>query len=338
MTAGKLGKRISRYSKKTAAYQRKRNNTAMSKRECRRLVQLAVCAAIFVSVVAMKLILPHRVDQLRQTLNGVMEQNMDVKAVFSAVGRGISGQQDIGGTIEEVYQAVFQPYEEEVVQTAAWDLGLQEAQTLIEKSENGWQPAAWEAGEAEEKTETDEQEPQQAATSETDTQSSAEPVETDEESATGQATATRLVYTNLPEGVRMEQAVLDFSYCTPVQGVLSSPFGYREHPVEGEEKFHYGIDIAADTGTAIACFADGTVTAVGESSSLGKYVTVSHENGYSTLYAHCSKTVVTSGSQVSEGDKIAEVGETGIATGPHLHFELHAGTEYLNPIYYVTLS
>ena len=120
-------------------------------------------------------------------------------------------------------------------------------------------------------------------------------------------------------------------------GTLTSSFGYREHPVEGEERFHYGVDIGAATGTEIGCFADGTVTAVGESSSYGKYITVSHQGGFSTLYAHCSKILASSGDTVKEGEAIAEVGETGIATGPHLHFELHQGSQYLNPIYYVSL-
>ena len=143
---------------------------------------------------------------------------------------------------------------------------------------------------------------------------------------------------NLPENVSMEQAILGFDYCTPVLGTLTSNFGYREHPVEGEERFHYGIDIGAAAGTEIGCFADGTVTAVGESSSYGKYITVAHEGGYSTLYAHCSRIIASSGASVKEGDVIAEVGETGVATGPHLHFELHEGSQYLNPIYYVSLA
>ena len=135
----------------------------------------------------------------------------------------------------------------------------------------------------------------------------------------------------------MEQAILGFDYCTPVMGTLTSDFGYREHPVQGEERFHYGLDIAAAAGTEISCFADGTVTAVGESSSYGKYITVSHGGGFSTLYAHCSRILAASGASVKEGDAIAEVGETGVATGPHLHFELHQGSQYLNPIYYVSL-
>ena len=65
---------------------------------------------------------------------------------------------------------------------------------------------------------------------------------------------------------------------------------------------------------------------------------VSHGEDYSTLYAHCSRITVTSGTAVKKGEKIAEVGETGVATGPHLHFEIHKGETYLNPIYYVAHS
>ena len=143
---------------------------------------------------------------------------------------------------------------------------------------------------------------------------------------------------NLPEDVSMEQAILNFDYCTPVSGTLSSDFGYREHPVEGEERFHYGVDLAANEGTEILCFADGTVTVVGESSSYGKYCMVEHAGGYSTLYAHCSRITVSSGAAVKEGQKIAEVGETGVATGPHLHFEVHVGDEKVDPQQYISIA
>lgn len=134
----------------------------------------------------------------------------------------------------------------------------------------------------------------------------------------------------------MEQAVLGFAYASPLpEAAVSSEFGYREHPVQGEERFHYGVDLAAESGTPVVCFADGSVTAVGESSSYGKYLIVAHEGGYATLYAHCSAVTVSSGSAVKRGQEIAKVGETGMATGPHLHFELHEGSSYLNPIYYV---
>ena len=99
---------------------------------------------------------------------------------------------------------------------------------------------------------------------------------------------------------------------------------------------HDGVDLAADTGTAIACFADGTVTAVGESSSYGKYCTVTHANGCTTLYAHCGRISVSSGAAVKKGEKLGEVGETGMATGPHLHFEITENGQLVNPLKYLT--
>lgn len=142
----------------------------------------------------------------------------------------------------------------------------------------------------------------------------------------------------VPDDACMTQKVLGFAYGSPLVGVVNDAFGYREHPIETGSKFHYGLDIQADEGAVIACFADGTVTAVGESSVLGKYLTVQHENGFSTLYAHCSRITASSGQQIRLGDPIAEVGKTGQTTGAHLHFELLANNTYLNPIYYVTAS
>lgn len=148
------------------------------------------------------------------------------------------------------------------------------------------------------------------------------------------------VYTaeNTPQDAALEQEVLGFAYCAPVEGTVTSSYGYRDHPVEGVEKFHYGVDIAAAEGTEICAFAAGKVSVCGESSSLGKYLIVEHEGDITTLYAHCSELHVSSGQAVSLGEKIAEVGQTGVATGDHLHFELRRGDTYLDPIYYVQQS
>jgi murein DD-endopeptidase MepM/ murein hydrolase activator NlpD len=268
-------------------------------KERRQLAQLVICGSAFVLLVAAKLLLPGRVEQLNARLSEALQQNMDVQSVFSAVGRAFAGED---GMAKEVYQAVF-GRSDEAVETVAQVPAVERSAAL-------------------------------------DTLRTYLP-EDAEEGQTGSGELSNLTYVlysdqNLPENVSMEQAILDFDYCTPVAGVLSSTFGYREHPIEGDERFHYGVDLAADTGTAVGCFADGTVTAVGESSSYGKYCIVSHAGGYSTLYAHCSRVSVSSGTEVTEGQKIAEVGETGMATGPHLHFELHQDSVYLNPIYYVT--
>ncbi len=135
----------------------------------------------------------------------------------------------------------------------------------------------------------------------------------------------------LPDYVLDAQPELPFACAPPLDGTLTSGFGWREDPNGGAEAFHTGIDLAAEEGTAFACFADGTVGVVGESAVLGKYLTVRHAEGYETLYAHCSRITVSSGQSVARGGKLGEVGATGNATGAHLHFELLSDSKYLDP-------
>lgn len=138
----------------------------------------------------------------------------------------------------------------------------------------------------------------------------------------------------VPESVSYERPELPFDYASPVSGVKSSGFGYRLHPIKNEVKYHYGTDLAADAGTPITAFADGTIVAQGDSDSFGKYVMIDHPDGYRTLYAHCSELCMSCGN-VKKGSTIALVGSTGAATGPHLHFELERDGIYLNPEFYI---
>lgn len=128
---------------------------------------------------------------------------------------------------------------------------------------------------------------------------------------------------------------LGFRYVLPVKGTLTSAFGERLSPTTGEPGFHYGVDIAADEGTPIAAFADGTVRQVAES-DYGKYLIVDHADGFSTLYAHCSSISAAEGDKVKRGEEIARVGQTGNATGPHLHLELWKNGAALDPADYLT--
>mgnify|MGYP002521756571 FL=1 len=150
-----------------------------------------------------------------------------------------------------------------------------------------------------------------------------------------QAAAELAPQRELPALAVGEQRILGFSYASPLEGTVTSPFGWRDDPNGGGECFHYGMDIAGEEGAAVSCFADGTVGVVGDSAILGRYVTVDHAGGFSTLYAHCSAVTVSAGQSVRKGDELARVGATGNATGAHLHFEIHDGSEYLNPVYYV---
>lgn len=137
-----------------------------------------------------------------------------------------------------------------------------------------------------------------------------------------------------PANVSIDLLVLPFEYTSPIEAVKSSGFGYRMHPIQNKVKFHYGTDLAANTGTAVQAFADGKIKAIGEDESFGNYMIIDHADGFESLYAHCSE-LLQSGGDVKKGDVIARVGQTGAATGPHLHFELTHDGVYLNPEFYI---
>ena len=139
----------------------------------------------------------------------------------------------------------------------------------------------------------------------------------------------------LPEQVDYGYTELPFSYSIPVKGCNSSGFGYRLHPILNTVRFHYGTDFAAFSGERVEAFADGAVCFAGYDDSFGYHIRIDHGNGWQTLYAHCSTLYVSAGQQVAQGECIALVGATGLATGPHLHFELTHNAEYLNPEYYI---
>lgn len=117
----------------------------------------------------------------------------------------------------------------------------------------------------------------------------------------------------------------------PIAGSITSPFGYRTDPINGESSYHSGTDISAPEGTPILAAAAGTVTIANATDSwggsYGYHVKLDHGNGMETLYAHCSSICVTVGQQVQAGQVIAYVGHTGRATGNHLHIELRINGE-----------
>ena len=119
--------------------------------------------------------------------------------------------------------------------------------------------------------------------------------------------------------------------CVPVQGRISSRFGYRVHPVTGEFGIHNGTDIAADEGTPIYAAFNGTVEETGYTSVRGNYIILSHGSNTQTIYLHCSEIVAPEGANVRSGEIIAKVGSTGRSTGPHLHFSIKVDGKYCNP-------
>ena len=297
------GKRraAARTKRSTAAGSRRREQQTSGASQLR-FLRLTVCGALFVSLVLLKLVLPGNLSAFRGTLAQWLVRDADFTEAFSAIGHAVAAPERFAESLGNAYVAVF--------------------------GGSGMQDAAEVGGGAE----------------------IAQPDGTNEEDAAAKP---------LPDYVLDAQPTLPFSYVSPLDvgprycpsietkivrfadkprhqldGALTSGFGWREDPNTGEEAFHTGLDLAADEGTPFACFADGTVGVVGESTVLGKYLTVRHADGYETLYAHCSKITVSSGQSVLRGDTLGAVGATGNATGAHLHFELLSGSKYLDPIAY----
>lgn len=124
-------------------------------------------------------------------------------------------------------------------------------------------------------------------------------------------------------------------FIRPVDGRISSPFGYRIHPITGEKKLHKGIDFANGYGAPIKAAKSGTVGYAGWMSGYGKVVIINHGNGQQTVYAHTQAIYVSVGDAVSQGQVIAEVGSTGNSTGPHLHFEIRINGQCVDPMNYL---
>lgn len=120
---------------------------------------------------------------------------------------------------------------------------------------------------------------------------------------------------------------------------FSSPFGYRVHPVYGDWRFHYGVDLAAPQGTPIYASRSGQVTVTSyEAGGAGYYVSINHMDGFSTRYLHMTHYIVSPGQYVTAGQVIGYCGSTGASTGPHLHFSVYYNGVAVNPAKYINIG
>jgi murein DD-endopeptidase MepM/ murein hydrolase activator NlpD len=118
---------------------------------------------------------------------------------------------------------------------------------------------------------------------------------------------------------------------SPVQGRVTSPFGYRVHPILRYRRLHTGIDFGAPSGAPIFASAGGQVVVAGWNGGYGQAVRISHGGGLLTLYGHMSRVAVSPGQRVAPGQVIGYVGSTGMSTGPHLHYEVHVNGQRVDP-------
>lgn len=134
---------------------------------------------------------------------------------------------------------------------------------------------------------------------------------------------------SLPSGVAIRTSSIVFPLMAPR---LSSTFGPRNHPVRKVHRHHNGVDLAAPKNSHVRAVAAGIVIYADEYGGYGKLVTIKHQNGYVSLYGHLRDMRVNPGERVNPGDIIGRVGSTGLATGPHLHFEWRKDGQSIDPL------
>ncbi|MDD3926515.1 MAG: peptidoglycan DD-metalloendopeptidase family protein [bacterium] len=136
---------------------------------------------------------------------------------------------------------------------------------------------------------------------------------------------------NTPRGRRRSAVVWKGSFILPVNGRITSEFGYRTHPIFRTRRLHTGIDIAVPMGTPVHAAAAGEVIHTGSWGGYGQVVIIDHGGGLSTLYAHNSRIAAHAGQRVRQGQTVAYAGSTGFSTGPHVHFEVRRNGVPVNP-------
>ena len=128
-----------------------------------------------------------------------------------------------------------------------------------------------------------------------------------------------------------------YNFIKPTTGQITCPFGNRQSDNKDISTFHLGIDIGNVKGTEIFASIDGIVSDVSENSVYGKHIKINTDN-ILIVYAHCNKTLVKKGDKVKAGDLIAQMGDTGLATGVHLHFEVRENGAVINPEYLIDFN
>lgn len=311
-----------------------------------RLVQLAVCLVLFLTVFLWKGAFPQKLDRMRENILTLTSSDFDFQQALSNLGESLAGSgtalSDFGAFCVEVFGA--QPEENQAQQTALTPPApkgvLTEEVQFLSQNAAGVSSTAHFVN----FSRFGLQQPQPP----TDTAAEPEPAppaQAPEEQIPAVPAAGTVVVPSdysgepLPDHYTMDMLSLgELETVTPVVGHLNSVYGYRDHPIDQHHQFHGGVDIGGQTGDPISAFAAGTVEYIGKDNSYGLYLQIDHGNGIKSFYAHCSKIVVKKGQPVALGEKVAEIGSSGSATGPHLHLELKYNKMHLNPAYYISFA
>lgn len=306
-----------------------KRRTEPTPREVRRLIQLGICVGIFLLLFLGKGGFPDTIASVREDVLYIISTGTDFKAAFSDLGESIRAGEPVFGVIGDFWGRMMgaAPAAEETAMLEPPGAAVPE-----EPAEPSASPGS-----------AQDVEPEPTADAEPEPDAETEPIaapepdaETEPEPEPSQHAQNGAV---MPANATADYVTLGLdNTITPVAGVLSSAYGYRDHPIDGGEKFHYGVDIYAEKGSEILAFADGEVDFIGESPVYGLYIQIKHANHVTSFYAHCDTLLLGKGKTVTAGQAIATVGETGNVTGPHLHLEIRKDNVFCDPSYYIKLQ
>lgn len=320
-----------------------------AKKQSALVIKLVLCAGILVTAVIIKT--GFQDSSVQQTVSQAINGGVDYKETIAAVGRAVSGEEDVISVFRGLTQAGANPAEK----TDEEEKKQQEPEGADNPSQD--EPKV-ESGGTESVIDQDFYNipvvvlPEEKKTTATQSalniqnlkaeQARKEQQEIEElsfemsEAELADDTKAEPFVIPPPSYCSYDKVEITFPHAPPVYGKITSPFGYRDHPVGGDASFHTGMDIAASKGTTVKAFADGTVLEAATNNVYGNYVLIEHANGIRSFYGHNSKLCVKKGQKIKLGQKIAEVGSTGLSTGPHVHFEVRNGKIRLNPKYYIS--
>lgn len=295
-------------------YQRDRSRLSDAKSEKKRsgrgdylvrviAVQLAVCAVLLAGAFLLVQTNPNAKKALREAYEGMLSED------WSA--------QDAAAAFKQIGSFIFAP-----------------ADTWPEAGPDGETNAAQANAAAQETRPADGQEETKSGASTTEQTGPSAETAAPQETLNGMGGEDETLF----EGIKAPVSGTSFAPCIvsvpvvrPAEGRVTSSYGYRIHPITKKLGFHRGMDIAAGMGTRIAAAYYGRVKEVDSSEGNGNYITIDHENGLETTYCHCSEILAEEGAVVRAGETVALVGDTGMATGPHLHIEVRLNGILHNP-------
>ena len=305
------------YRHTSTRFEKKNGGKAEESWESREFKRLVWALLLFLTVFLGKKIYPERILSVGEEVIAVLGTSTDFKSVFSELGRSMESSEVLLHGLEEFCVEVFGARDTVVTsqgdvlepQTPKVTAGLL-SDNLAEQSARHLLLNSQVEGESDQ----------------------------DDEPVVGAILVVGEIEDDpLPAGHTMDKLYLgNIEIVAPVMGVMTSEFGYRNHPITGKYLFHSGVDIGAEEGTPIAAFSDGIVEYIGEDDSYGLYAQIDHGNGVKTFYAHCKGLCVEKGQWVRAGETVGTVGSTGRTTGSHLHLEVKCGSLRVDPSYYMT--